>query len=268
MKDAWRCLEEKEDEQYLAAVRNFDPEGCGLHIDCPTCKAEGWIKFPLRRYGFLPLLIACPAACGAYLPLRDFNPMKVLENVEKRFDMYQECARDGAKFALNGAIFRCPICGVENPREVMRALCESVEEGLSGMVGRQKIVEKLSVVVACFDGVMRRCNEIARKNYELMGLYPVENIRSFQNIVAAKEKLETGWDMSKIASDWDAVVRIFQKRHLFSHVLGVVDQDYIDKTGDAMAVVGRQVSLEAGEVVFLARELERIVDSFFGNYLS
>ena len=40
----------------------------------------------------------------------------------------------------------------------------------------------------------------------------------------------------------------FQKRHLIAHKLGIVDRDYITKTGDTNAVVGRKIVIDVGEV--------------------
>jgi hypothetical protein len=40
----------------------------------------------------------------------------------------------------------------------------------------------------------------------------------------------------------------FQKRHLLSPTRGVVDAEYIRKTGDLLAVVGRKVRLDGAEV--------------------
>ena len=44
------------------------------------------------------------------------------------------------------------------------------------------------------------------------------------------------------------MVRGFQKRHLVAHTMGVVDQDYITKTGDIQAFVGRKISIGVDEV--------------------
>jgi hypothetical protein len=53
-----------------------------------------------------------------------------------------------------------------------------------------------------------------------------------------------------------------------SHSLGVVDQQYVDKTGDAQATLGRVITLTSVEVLDAAQIAERLVKSFFGAFLS
>ena len=63
--------------------------------------------------------------------------------------------------------------------------------------------------------------------------------------------------------------RAFQKRHLIAHRMGVVDRNYVDKTGDSLAVVGRKIIVDAEEVKRLlgtlntlaARTTERLQES-------
>jgi hypothetical protein len=38
-------------------------------------------------------------------------------------------------------------------------------------------------------------------------------------------------------------LRGFQKRHLLAHTMGVVDADYVARTGDQTAVVGRKIAI-------------------------
>jgi hypothetical protein len=55
--------------------------------------------------------------------------------------------------------------------------------------------------------------------------------------------------------EWIALTNGFQKRHLFAHTMGVVDQDYLTKTGDKQSIVGRKIAVSISEV----RELARII---------
>jgi hypothetical protein len=59
-------------------------------------------------------------------------------------------------------------------------------------------------------------------------------------------------------AEWMLAVRCFQKRHLLTHKVGVVDEAYIEATFDPDAVVGRKVSLVRSEIEDLCRVLERL----------
>ncbi len=64
------------------------------------------------------------------------------------------------------------------------------------------------------------------------------------------------------ADEWRLLVQGFQKRHLIAHRMGVVDQAYINATGDLRAVVGRKVDIDSAEVavvLLLVRKLGRHV---------
>ena len=85
---------------------------------------------------------------------------------------------------------------------------------------------------------------------------------NFQNLAAARRGFLDlfGIDLSTALDpeEWRAAVVAFQKRHLIAHKLGVVDQHYIDKTGDSRAIVGRKVIVDADEVRRLARTISTL----------
>lgn len=259
IRSAWLDFQAQQDEQYLKEMCEIDPHGVGIRIACPGCKKTSWVKLPIARHYLTPIHIACPNLCGAYLPLAAYSPVAVKKEDSGDYDVSRMCPHEGVEFAVNGAICRCPLCGIENPLEVTRELAQSVAAELLSKPGRQRLIEILGTIVSTFDGVMRQCNYVARRNLaissqvvsclekqeadEVEPLYKVNHIKSFQNIIAARENMLPYWDMKSVVSDWDRFVRVFQKRHLFAHSLGVVDKSYIDKSGDVDAVLGKQVLL-------------------------
>jgi hypothetical protein len=60
------------------------------------------------------------------------------------------------------------------------------------------------------------------------------------------------------SGEWNTAIRGFQKRHLLSHKMGVVDVDYLRKSGDTHAVVGRKIDIGAGEVQELALRVGKL----------
>lgn len=264
----WAARVKAEDEKYLAELRLFDPYGHGVTIICPDCKAKAWIRFADKRYSENPIFISCPAACGAYYEISSFKPSPNLHSNLSHFDIQKECPRDGVRFAVNGVIFRCPVCAIENPREVMHTLSEQIKENCTVDTPRENLINYLSVLIGTFDGVMRRMNAIATRNCQVMGGHPHPKISSFQNISAARTKLLPYIDIASTVNDWPLFLKIFQKRHLFAHSLGVVDSDYLDKTGDISATLGKQVPLSSTELVQVAHDMEMFIKRYFGLFLS
>ena len=123
-------------------------------------------------------------------------------------------------------------------------------------VAERLIENALEDGVSAFDGLGREiCRVNAKKSAD-----PARAVRmSFQSLDGARHNLTElfGLDLAAGlgAEEWKAAVRGFQKRHLLSHKMGVVDDEYVRKSGDAHAVVGRKVSIGAEEV----RELLRLV---------
>ena len=59
-------------------------------------------------------------------------------------------------------------------------------------------------------------------------------------------------------------IRCFQKRHLLEHKSGVVDEEYLARTSDPMARLGRKVTLtatEVGELISIVRQLGEYIFS-------
>ena len=85
---------------------------------------------------------------------------------------------------------------------------------------------------------------------------------SCQNLESLKSRVlklfENDLDSPFSADEWRALVQGFQKRHLIAHRMGVIDQAYIDATGDLGAVVGRKVYLDSVEVAHLLLLIRRI----------
>ena len=58
----------------------------------------------------------------------------------------------------------------------------------------------------------------------------------------------------------------FQKRHVIAHKLGVIDQDYVTKTGDTRAVVGRRSFVDDGEVKELVRIVKKLAPGMVAGF--
>ena len=83
---------------------------------------------------------------------------------------------------------------------------------------------------------------------------------SFQNPDSARQLVKRlfGYDLATglVDEEWAAIVKSLQKRHLLAHRMGVVDQDYLNRTGDRNVVKGQKINVsELGS----KNEVERIV---------
>jgi len=254
-----------QDENYKKKLASLDPERSGIVITCPQCNALSWLKLSESRSDWDDqIYLACPSACGYGGFVETFQPKAIKREEAGNFDIDTICSRYKTPYAFNGYVHRCPFCYIENPREILFSFVEKAEIAHKENHSREKLIQLTNDIVSAFDGVMKRCFQIHMSNKKIT----TYKTPSFQNIIAVKDDIAHLIKIDKVVDDWRMFIKIFQKRHLFVHSLGVVDQKYIDKTGDTTVIIGKQVPLNSEEVLFLARNALKIVMTFFGHHLS
>lgn len=174
------------------------------------------------------------------------------------------------RYAIYGVFAFCPDCGSHNSFRILAkslevagrkvALARSVEDA---ELADHIVGDALGNAVAAVDGFGRE----ALRVWGVRQLPPKELSVKFQNLEGARQAVqrEIGIDIASTmtAEEWEFLCRCFQKRHLLSHRLGVVDEDYLKKAKDPEAVLGRKIRVTKEEVTRLLEVLSR-----FGSTLS
>ena len=200
----------------------------------------------------------------------DTGPYPIRPYVEQQLETNVVCAECGLHYAIYGVFAFCPQCGQHNSVHILKMNLELAIRMLDMAIDlptdlSQRLIENaLEDCVSAFDGygkeVCRVCASSATNPAKAEGM-------SFQNLGGARKNMISlfGFDLADGLStdDWGIALRCFQKRHLVAHKMGVVDQEYVAKTGDALAVVGHKIGVSDVEV----RELVRIV-SQLGEFIS
>ena len=91
---------------------------------------------------------------------------------------------------------------------------------------------------------------------------------SFQNLDGVRKNLLTLFGLDLAAGltndEWKAAIREYQRRHVLSHRAGVVDQEYIDKSGDRTAIAGRKIIISENEVRDLVAIIRKAAHYIYG----
>jgi hypothetical protein len=197
-----------------------------------------------------------PFGVGISMKVQPGAPVPIRWYREKKLQTEIVCDQCGLRYAIYGVFGWCPDCGVHNSLQILSknmelakkklALAETVEHELVETV----IADALAGAVSAFDGFGRElCSDAETK-------------ASFQNLEAGKKRVLQRWgfDLADAVTEaeWRAACKSFQKRHLLAHRMGVVDEEYIQKTGDPHAIAGRKVTLTATEVAELIGILEKL----------
>ena len=184
---------------------------------------------------------------------------------ERRLETEVVCTNCTLRYSVYGVFANCPDCGQHNSLQILDKSFEVVGKMLE-MASREekvladKLIENaLEDCVSTFDGFGR---ELCRVHANKARKPAMAEKMNFQNLEGARNGFLDLFriDLSTAVEpvDWRAAVMAFQARHLIAHKMGVVDQDYITKTGDTRAVVGRKIVVDDGEVKALVRIIKTL----------
>jgi hypothetical protein len=158
----------------------------------------------------------------------------------------------------------CPDCGKHNSLQILQknlALARKELELASTQADpdlqRHLVEDALENCVSAFDGFARETCRIRAASSadpaKCQGL-------SFQNLPRSARRLKElfGIELQHTVSppDWSTIHTAFMKRHLIAHRAGVVDQQYLDETGESSTLLGRRIRVTREEVEHLAEIVE------------
>ena len=211
---------------------------------------------------------------GVSMKVKRGRPIPIHHYREKRLETDVVCVNCTLRYSVYGVFAFCPDCGEHNSLQILEKSLDVVSKmiDLSGDIEQElseKLIENaLEDCVSAFDGCGRElCRVHASRALDAEKAQRV----SFQDLLGARKKVIAQFSVDLATplapGDWDEAANLFQKRHLVAHKLGVVDQDYVDKTGDAQAVVGRKVPIGASEVNQLANHVRAIARGLSASLL-
>lgn len=193
------------------------------------------------------------------------QPMPITYYSEHDLEQHVTCTVCTLEYAIYGAFGYCPDCGIHNSQQIALvnfdlalkfvSLAETVEEDI-----KFKLIENaLEDTVSVFDGFAREhCTGLTYKI-------------SFQNINAARDKLkkEEECDIASGLSEqqWNFICEQFQKRHLLAHKMGIVDEEFVTRTGSQKSLIGRKVSITANDVRTLVKNLKSVVNNLYNGII-
>ncbi len=193
------------------------------------------------------------------------KPTPIRYPQEFSLETYVDCSNCTLKYAIYGVYAFCPDCGRRNAHQILETsldiaikvlqLTDTSEPALLDTL----ISNALTSVVASFDGYGR---EICRTYASKASNFPQAKKIRFQNLAGAQTQVRQCFSFDMASSlttpEWEMAIRCFQKRHVLEHNSGVIDDDYVKKANDPMAILGRKVVLTADEVRQLIHLVRRL----------
>ncbi len=215
------------------------------------------LEFEHKPQGLFGIGFSLKVKASAPLPIRYYR--------EKQLETEVVCDSCTLHYAIYGVFGWCPDCGVHNSLQILVKNLELARKELALAVtadpelANHLIGDALENAVSAFDGFGRKI--CMQKSADI----------HFQNIAGARRRVQDrfGFDFadSLTADEWDCAGRVFQKRHLLAHKMGVIDEDYLQKANDKSAVLGRKISLNHGEVESAISIVEAMGQRLFAGVL-
>jgi hypothetical protein len=187
------------------------------------------------------------------------------------------CEMCGCRYASVGAAFFCPACGHNSAASTFNQAIEAVTATVDALpairetlresrgkdaaedTARQLLENSLVKLVSSFQryaeaafAQLPNSSRVAvRKNVfqnlpESSGLWRKASGKGHEDVVTVDELTELN--------------RLFQQRHLLSHREGIVDQEYIDRSGDHTYSVGQRLVVRESSVLRLARLVVKLAN--------
>jgi len=183
---------------------------------------------------------------GLSMKVQDRSPLPISHYRERQLETEVVCDNCTLLYAIYGVFGWCPDCGVHNSLQILSKNLELAQKQLAlamsadAELANHLIGDALENVVSAFDGFGREI--CAQKGADIR----------FQNIAVARLRVKEvfAFDFADTlnANDWNSACRVFQKRHLLAHKMGVIDDEYIQRTNDPGAVAGRKIPVGRDEV--------------------
>ncbi len=193
-----------------------------------------------------------------------------MEYKEKQLETKVICDVCTLEYAIYGLFAFCPDCGTHNSPQILKKNLELVEKLITlanqehdADLAELLIVKALETAVSTFDGFGRAyCEAHAARASNPEYAKTI----SFQNLSKARSSFQAlfGIDFAQglTTIEWEFALRCFQKRHLFAHKMGIVDDAYVKITVDPDAVVGHKVKIARDEIHKLLPLLGRMGEQF------
>lgn len=203
------------------------------------------------------------------LKVNDHPKMIPLPRVAEVLQVKITCDHCSCRFAVIGTGFFCPACGVDQIGTVFERSITAVKDGLDILDAirdaipdrdladdtvRNIIEGSLHNLVASFQRYLDRLYE------DHTGNIPPKNAFQRLNQGSNLWKAETGRTYEKLIgiTELTRLNRYFQQRHLLAHRQGVVDAEYIHKSGDTSYQVGQRLVVKESDVQGAADLVEKL----------
>lgn len=199
-------------------------------------------------------------------------PISAADKLRQRFT----CEQCGCRYSSLGAAFFCLACGHNSAESTFSQTIETVQKSLAALPAIREAVR----AVADEDAARNTIREILENSIgRLVGAFQRVAEALFDRSPAAttmRRRRNVFQNLTEGSALWRAatgkgyedlltpaemadLLRLFQQRHLLAHREGIVDQDYISKSGDTSYAVGQRLVIRDRAVSRLVELVAKLI---------
>ena len=178
------------------------------------------------------------------------------------------CKECGTKYSVIGSAFFCPFCGYKSITNIFIEGLNNIEKQLKFIKYHLKIEDKNFVedfnrkfiennMVEVVSTFQMLASEIYEKlNGKLDGLNDFQNISKGSELL--KKKCGYGYEKWLNEDELKELNIFFQKRHLIVHTNGIINKNYITKSGDTTYKEGQRLVIKEQDVLRLISIVKKL----------
>lgn len=188
-----------------------------------------------------------------------------------------QCDECKCRYSSIGAAFFCPSCGHNSVLDTFSNSVKTVKKTLAAIpVIRTALEESTDKNIAedsirhiCENGLVKivssfqRYAEACFHKLPNAGSFPIRR-NLFQNLSDSdtiwRSATGTGYTDILDSIEYQSLLVYFQQRHVLSHLDGIVDQQYIDRSSDCRFDVGQRLIVTESSVTQLAGVIEKLAN--------
>jgi len=259
--DSWWTTEQLEHAKKQAMKVLESRIGRALDTDAREFNRKqprnSFIKMSMKVSGFKPYPLLLP------IPAKELMERKI------------QCDKCGARYSVIGSAYFCPCCGHNS---VERTFDDSVEKILA-KIGNTEIIRKAfaeigkgdegevtvrSLIESALSDGVTAFQRLSEELYSKMPSTPPAPFNVFQRIEHGsrqwKDACGKGYEDWLDSAEMKELNLLFQRRHLLAHKDGIVDDKYIQKTGDNSYKVGQRIVIKDSDVRRLVELITKLAN--------
>ena len=165
------------------------------------------------------------------------------------------CEKCGTRYSVIGSAYFCPCCGYNSATSAFDESLDSITKMMASLPQMEKLFaesygeDKANTMCrSMLEGTLGDCvsafQKFAQCRYsEITG--KDARVNDFQIVGKGSDLFKSatgkGYDEWLSSEEITELALFFQRRHLFEHNNGMVDQQYLDKTGDKEYALGQRI---------------------------